>query len=174
MNTKTKLLIGLAVLMALVLGAGGAVLVSGSDDDPDAILATRETTTSTEGATTTTTDAAPPAGKAASATTTTTKKVNPPAIPLADEPTFTSVSVPATYTCPSIGQETFAVSWTTQNATTVDIHTDLPHTFPGYPPSGTVNPLMACDDGDASMTVQFKANGPGGSGVAVRTVTRTF
>jgi hypothetical protein len=111
------------------------------------------------------------------ATTTTTKKPGTPGIPLADEPTFSSVTVQASYHCPTVGAGSIPMSWTTTDTEYVYLRVDAdpPFHYNDTFDGGTISTTISapCDDASDTLHVQLQATGPGGSAVASRTIAVT-
>lgn len=187
-STRRKVLAGAAVVAFVLVAVGGALLAASGSDDDNSPVSADESTTSSTGVTTTTvgasaataTTSAQTAVGSGTAATPTTKPAQvaattpQPGITMPDEPSFTSVSVPSSFTCPPAGAAEVVVSWKTVNATSVRISTSAGQNSSGAPASGYAGVNVPCaNGGPTSMGIQFTASGPGGTGVATRTMSIT-
>jgi hypothetical protein len=160
-----------AVVVAIV--AACAISACGGDDDSSAASSKRTTTTSrvttTTGAPTTTGGSATTGGAA------TTAPPPPPTTAAPAGPVITSfaasasvVACPATDVSTTVGPPTVTLSWTTQNATGVDLAVDGPGLYASYGPNGNTLITVPCDGG--THTYMLTAKGAGGA-TAQRTVS---
>jgi hypothetical protein len=124
----------LAALGVIVLGVVIALLVTGGGDDGDKTAASSSTSTSVSSSTSTST----------SSTTTSTSSTTATTAPGAPVITaFTAAPSPFPCTPPNGGQIT--ITWSTQNATGVNLSIDGPGVFASYGPQGQQQvPFAGC------------------------------
>jgi hypothetical protein len=154
----------LVVVLAIVI----AVLLLTSDDDDSGTNAAA-TSTSTPIVSTPPTSQSPTTasgGTTATTTAATTAASSAPVITSYTSST-TSIACPASGVSTTVPPPTVTLSWTTQNATGVDLSVDGPGIYGSYGPSGSTTLNVGCTG--ATHTYQLTAKGSNG-----QTATKTI
>jgi len=162
-STRRKLTLGLVA----VLASATVIAACGGDDGSSDASAKKATTTSRSVTTTaaaTTTSGQPTTTPARVATS----AAPPPTQAPASGPVITSFTASATtIACPSptvstsIGPPTITLSWTTTNATGVDLSVDGPGVYASYGPNASTSIIVPCDGN--THTYQLTAKGSSGA-----------
>ncbi len=162
-----RIAIGIGALVVVLAIVIAVLLLSGDDDDSG----TNAAATSTSGPTASTPPTSLPPTTASGGTTATTSAAttaasNAPVINSYTSST-TSIACPVANVSTTVPPATVTLSWTTQNATGVDLSVDGPGVYGSYGPSGSTTLDVPCNG--ATHTYLLTANGSNG-----QTATKTI
>jgi hypothetical protein len=165
--------------LVAVVACASLLAACGGDDGSSDAAANKKATTSravtTTGAATTTGGTRPttPASAATSAVPPPTEA--PPSRPVINSFTAsaTTIACPAPSVSTSIGPATITLSWTTGNATGVDLGVDGPGVYASYGPNASTSITVPCDGN--THTYQLTAKGSSGASTSqtISVSTRT-